>query len=1109
MKRFLAAMAVLLGGAGPAVAAEPSATAELARHLRLVDPAALGRALDDLATTFPDRYPAAEFRRRLAGLESDPAALRARLLAGDAAAVAPARAWLRLQREALLANPLLDFRELLLVRRGAARLGLPTNWASNCSLPKDGYDNEIARLDLHDPAARPRPVFRPADGTFVGDLELHWDGRRLLFSKSAPAQPWQVYEVSLDAAGAAPRQVTPDLGPDVDNYDACYLPRGDVIFMSTAAMVAVPCVHGNTAVANLYRLGTDGAVRQLCFDQEHDWGPVVMEDGRLLYLRWEYADIPHAHSRRLFQMNPDGTGQAVFYGTNSYWPNSVFYARPIPGRPSQVAGIVTGHHGLARMGELVIFDNALGQSEAGGAVQRIPGFGKKVERLVKDALADDSWPRFLHPWPLGRPDGTGSGRYFLVSCQPAPDAPWGVYLADVFDNLLLLHEQRGQAMLEPMPLATRPEPPQPVDRVQPASREASVFIADVYAGPGLKGIPRGTVKALRLFSYVYSYRNMGGTYGTIGMNGPWDIRRILGTVPVAEDGSAHFRIPASTPISLQPLDGEGKALQLMRSWLVGMPGEVVSCNGCHEDRRTTPTGRLSLAATSRPVDITPWHGPARGFSFAREVQPVLDAACVSCHNGATKHQGRLTLNLRGDVPLEGWRSALPGSQRPGVGGRFSLAYANLFPFLHTPGIESNIGLLAPMEFHADTSELVQLLRKGHHGVQLDAAQWDRLITWIDLNAPFHGDWGTIAGEEARRCEERRAELRRRLAGVDEFHLEPPVVPAAPDPGRFVAAVPPRPAARRPAEAPRSGERDRPLQRITLGGGVELTFAYVPAGSFPMGGEQEEEQPVHTVRIPRGFWMAVTETTNAQYARFDPEHDTGREHLRGYAFGVEGYPLNQPGQPVARVSWHRAREFCAWLAARTGLRVELPTEAQWEYACRAGTVTPFSFGAAAADFSLDANLSDLTTREFAANNYLRTAQVPLPNPPPANDYTLKDERFRDNLLVSGAVGRLRPNRWGLHDLHGNVAEWTRSLHRPYPYVEDDGRNGADDGGRRVVRGGSWRDRPFRAAAGFRHAYQPHQRAVDVGFRVIVDEDRPEFPALPSTAVAAGSRPGTGD
>jgi len=128
-------------------------------------------------------------------------------------------------------------------------------------------------------------------------------------------------------------------------------------------------------------------------------------------------------------MNPDGTSQMEFYCSNSYWPNGIFFARPIPDHPTQGVGIVTGHHGVRRMGELVIFDPAKGRGEADGAVQRIPGHGKPVNPVIRDRLVDDSWPKFLHPYPL-------SGKYFLVAAQPAPDESWGLYLADVFDNLL-------------------------------------------------------------------------------------------------------------------------------------------------------------------------------------------------------------------------------------------------------------------------------------------------------------------------------------------------------------------------------------------------------------------------------------------------------------------------------------------------------------------------------------------------------------------------------------------------------------------------------------------------------------------------------------------------
>ena len=114
-------------------------------------------------------------------------------------------------------------------------------------------------------------------------------------------------------------------------------------------------------------------IRQLCFDQDHDWCPTVLNNGRVLYIRWEYTDMPHSNTRLLFHMNPDGTEQMEYYGSNSYWPNSIFYARPIPGHPTKVVAVVGGHHGEPRMGELVIFDPARGRREADGAVQRIPG----------------------------------------------------------------------------------------------------------------------------------------------------------------------------------------------------------------------------------------------------------------------------------------------------------------------------------------------------------------------------------------------------------------------------------------------------------------------------------------------------------------------------------------------------------------------------------------------------------------------------------------------------------------------------------------------------------------------------------------------------------------
>ena len=203
----------------------------------------------------------------------------------------------------------------------------------------------------------------------------------------------------------------------------------------------------------------------------------MLNNGRVLYTRWEYSDIPHYTSRILFHMNPDGTGQMEYYGSNSYWPTAMFFARPVPDHPTKFVAIVGGHHGVPRMGELVLFDPAKGRHEADGAIQRISDYGKKVEPVILDMLADRSWPKFLHPYPL-------SDKHFIVSARPNPESSWGIYLVDVFDNMLLLKEVAGRALLEPIPLRTTKKPPVIASKVQPECKDAVVYLADVYVGNG-------------------------------------------------------------------------------------------------------------------------------------------------------------------------------------------------------------------------------------------------------------------------------------------------------------------------------------------------------------------------------------------------------------------------------------------------------------------------------------------------------------------------------------------------------------------------------------------------------------------------------------------------
>jgi formylglycine-generating enzyme required for sulfatase activity len=1035
----------------------------------------------ELLADFAKRKPGVAFAKQQAEL----GLLRQRLPAEDPADDAP-KAWQRLaelfvqvadlEREVALSNPLLDFEQILLVRRSlkSKSFGLPQNWQSNCVLPRSGFQNEIAALGPVRPDGKLTTVYRPTGARFVGDVDLHYDADRILFSSIGQNDRWHVFEYKLDGAGI--RQVTPAL-PDVDHYDACYSPDGAIIFGSTAPIASVPCVNGSTRIANLYRLEPDGlTVRQLCFDQEHNWCPTMLPNGRVMYLRWEYTDTPHSHDRVLFQMNPDGTGQMEYYGSNSYWPNSLFYARPVPNAPGKFVGIVGGHHGVPRMGELVLFDVNRGRREAAGAVQRFPGRGLPVgppehdkygSHLIADRLVDGSWPKYLHPYPLDE-------SYILVAAQPTSASLWGIYLADAFDNLVLLHEVVGEGLLEPLPLRATPRPPVIPPRIDLARKDAVVYLSDVYRGGGLKDLPRDTVKSLRIISYHFLYPKMGGPQGVVGMEGPWDIKRIVGTVPVRKDGSAMFRVPANTPLAVQPLDAEGKAVQLMRSWFTAMPGETVSCAGCHESQNGTPPARATLASSGKPDEIKPWHGAARGFNFAREVQPVLDANCIRCHNGSER-KGKPIADLRGGTKIKDYRSVFHFGGKDA--GHFSTSYAYLHTFVRRPGLESDYHLLTPMEFHADTTQLVQILQQGHHGVKLSAESWDRLITWIDLNAPFHGTWSEIAGKDRVTAHAaRRRELRRRFAKMDDGDPEA-IPPTAKLP------VPPRVKRQRPEPteppacpgwpfAPDEAKRRQQVYAETvkvvdLGDGQKLELVLVPPGSFVMGDGQAGQR---VVRIDKPFWLARAETSNTLFERFEPSHDSGVESKFAMQFGVRGFYVNGPEQPAVRLSWDQATAFCVWLRERTGLAFALPTETEWEYACRAGSAEAFSFGPLNADFAPHANLADQTLTEYVCHPYQKKRN-PYAKPSVYDDWIPKDGTRNDGGFVSDGIARYQANPWGLHDMHGNVAEWTRSSYAP-------------DDSKRVVRGGSWRDRPHRATASFRLGYRPYQRVYNVGFRVML-------------------------
>ena len=1196
--------------AATAFSATPDAAAvrRAKEQLALFKPEAARRAMADLKSN--PKYDWAKHNAAVEALIAKADEARVALAGKDAAKQAEAVALVEAYRAAMLANPVLDFDKILCVHRkignprgafggrGSGMTGL--NAENHMVAPRTGFPNEIVVLSNLRGEQKYTTLYKPADGTsVVRDLDLDFDASRILFTQyKGTNNLFGVYEIQIpsgspqvsQSAAPQPTLVSPEDGHyDIQWWDGCYLPNKDqVVMLGTAAFQFLPCEDGNMPMAVLYRIDRKtGEVRQLTYEQDSDYTPNITHDGRILYTRWEYSDQPHYWSRVLMTMNPDGIGQLSVWGSNSFVPTFFYCARSVPGDPHLLTMIGGGHHDRAEVGRFFQVDPTLARAypfkydppdrdwgpprhtlriptkvfpkEKTGLVHEFPGFGKDVEGDMADPYTMNQFARgkyyFSHPWPL-------DAKYNLATVKASPDALMGLYLVDVFDNVTRIAEADDGLLVEAIPFVPRKRPPVIPDRSVKGATTCSVHVADIYNGPGLAGIPRGTVKKLRLFSYHYNYHNVGGhsSTGWIGyrkspynerVESSWDIKRILGTVDIESDGSCCFEMPANTPISLQPLDEKGQAVQLMRSWVVGMPGERVSCTGCHEDNRSSVHTKRTIADEKyfkgQIQKIKPTDGDGiRPWGFAAEMWPVVRKNCFSCHGDPEKaplakaDQGgakEVKVDIFTKYELSGKRLVMDSPEN---------AYRMLHPYIRRPGPESEETLLPQMDWHASTSPLVQMLRKGHKGVKLADAEWMKIYEWIDLNAPFIGKWDPpeIKGDRwVNACVpsqvERRLELQKRYANVPDNpeaeydrHLalvnkrlnDEMVKSAASQPlnnaeSNLIGAK--RPANNLNAEGEFNhlkGEArlnhltlqgwpmnvlqsaDAQLGRIdeiapvntktlVLGAGQSLTFRRIPAGAFVMGSTTgyPDECPQAVVKIAKPFWISEMEIRNDQYNVFDPEHDSRYQDEFGKDHVFPGHIGNHRRQPVVRVSWHEAKAFCAWLSKTCGVKADLPTEAQWEWAARSGTDTPFPWGGFDDDFSKFANFADRDTR-FQVVGFDGGGNIRNRKPfKIEQNYPLHDERFLDDWFNINFVGRANANRWGLYDMHGNASEWTRSDYVPYPYVDGDGRNANDPKKRKVARGGSYASRPRDGTSSYRLAYEPWQKVFDVGFRVILEAE----------------------
>jgi len=985
------------------------------------------------------------------------------------------------KRIILLSNPLLDNDKIVATRfrvgRGARRIMSPSlgtqsnNWSNQQSARRSGFDAEIVEMtNLRDDILF-RTVYKPTDGASIADLKMHWNGDRVMFTSLMPDTRWNVFEVKLDGTGFQPLLETVE--PELEFFDGAYLPDGRVIANANIGYHGVPCVNGDDPVGNMVLFEPKSKnLRRLTFDQDANWNPVIMHNGRVMYTRWEYTDLTHYYSRIIMHMNPDGTENKALWGSGSMFPNSTFDIQPLPGHPSAFVGIISGHHGVARSGRLLLFDPTKARKGAEGVIQEIPHRDRPVVALVKDELVNDIWPQFIKPMPL-------DDKYFLVSAKLTPNDLWGIYLVDVFDNVTCLIKQEGEGFISPIPVRSTATPPIIPDRVKLNEKEATVFIQDIYEGEGLTGVPRGIVKELRVHAYEYAYIKSPSDHVAMGIQSGWDIKRLLGTVPVEEDGSVIFTIPANTPVSLQPLDENGAAIQWMRSWFTGMPGEIVSCIGCHEDPNQIAIPKRVIASQKAPVALKKPEGGIRSFTFDLEIQPLLDRACNACHTG------------------EGRAFDLQGGNKDNRG--YGTAYLNLHPYIHRQGPEAGIKPLYPYEYHANTSELVRLLKKGHYNVQLTETEWKTLFNWIDYNAPDKGafqsnniDVFPYQGYD---------QVSRRIELADKYALESGVdwKKELADYAEFLKSKgeikPVRPERKPLMEAKEVSVEGWPFtaddmgyvkktKEVEIAPDIKLKFVFIPAGKFVMGSNsgQSDVFPASKVEITKPFWMGEIEITNEQYRVIVPEHNSRYVDQFWKDHVSEGYPAFLPHQPVIRVSYENAMDYCRILSEKTGLNITLPTEAQWEWACRAGSDKDFWYGDMDTDFSQFENLADAQLSKMAVTGV-------DPQPMRRTDswfryynFMPKAESVDDGSMIQVASDTYLPNPFGLYSMHGNVAEWTRSGYLPYPY--DD--NPEETSSYIVARGGSYIERPKFATAYARKAYYPWQRVFNVGFRLIIEE-----------------------
>jgi hypothetical protein len=570
----------------------------------------------------------------------------------------------------------------------------------------------------------------PGHGVYTHP-ELNWEADRLLFCfKGSPDGDTVIYEIGVDGRGL--RRVEQNRpgcvayqGHHRGHHDLApaYLPDGRIVFLSTRQSGLVPC--NNTGVSVLHVMNADGSdAHAISVNFVNEFDPAVLPDGRILYGRWEYVDKNALTIQSLWTVHPDGSQETALYANNMVFPEALLDARPVPGS-GLLCATLAKHNGPPR-GSIAFLDPTVGKNDP-----------RALRNLEHPDNPTHDRGESCEPWPL-------SDRAVLFSGRGPGGTRNRLEILGRDGRREVLLEDSAICLHSPMLVKPRARPAVLPDRVDRSALSGRLLVREVHRG--LEGVARGEVRWLRVLEETS--RVNGSTMGGSPFNQTFLVssalafsaKNYLGLVPVAEDGSAYFEVPAGRALYLQALDGEHRLVQSMRTFVQAAPGVTRSCVGCHEPENATPSAAYTAPAASaarppsRPQPESWGQGP---LDYPTRVQPVLDRHCVRCHGGEEGFAAGLDLS-------GGWTE------------HFNISYENLTNRRHTQlvahwiaGIDCMNGtahhssrLFPPRSHGSGAAPLAQLLVDGHGGriPHLTRPERDLLMAWMDGNGLYHGTW---------------------------------------------------------------------------------------------------------------------------------------------------------------------------------------------------------------------------------------------------------------------------------------------------------------------------------------------------------------------------------